>query len=125
MRLQLALAFLALVPSVSAGGIKKEMAQDFERIDDAAAIFAIAEANSAVYGLNQLRGSSASPLGPNLGIFEKYFPKLSAAEQLKLTLLILAHYDFEGEYSFRFRMMIRPYRERIAAGFWAINRDDL
>jgi hypothetical protein len=66
-----------------------------------------------------------SRLKPNLDIFEEYFPSLQKEEQLKLALLILVNYDFDGEYGERFDLMTRSIRGDFATWIQKLNRQRL
>lgn len=114
---------LGAICSASASG--EHDSEDFKRLDETSRLFAVTEGNTAAYRLNLLHGRVQSPLGNNLDLFEREFPKLTKDQQLGLALLILANYDFEGEYGIRFIVMIQPSKSFIAANLRLIPKQRL
>lgn len=110
-----------LIGSARGGQIK----DDFEKLGDAARVFAVTEGGTAEYRLGLLTDQVKPVFGSNLNVFEREFPKLNIDQQTMLTLLILTNYDFEGEYSIRFRVMIEKSRLEISRRIEAFDRKKL
>ena len=117
---------LALSIATVSGGQPHNVRDSFGLYDPAVQVFALSEANSAAYQLNLLQtGQVSSRLKPNLDLFEKYFPSLQKEEQLKLALLIVVNYEFDGEYGERFDLMTQGIRGEFAAWIQTLDHQRL
>ena len=85
-----------------------------EHVSGAAKAFSITQARDSQYALDRLRSGKSDLVGFALNQFEAQYPKLSTEDRFLLAMLILANYSFEGEYSFRFGMMVKDDKKVIA-----------
>ena len=119
-------AFILSVTTTASSGESHNINASFANYSLAAKVFALSEANSAAYQLRLLTtGQVASQLKPNLDIFEMYFTSLPKEERLKLALLILVNYNFDGEYAERFDLMTNSIRRDFASWIQKLDRQRL
>jgi len=85
-----------------------------EQISEAARSFSVSQARDSQYALDKLESGKSEIVGSSLSLFEVQYPKLAVKDRFLFAMLILANYNLEGEYSFRFGMMVKTDKAVIA-----------